>query len=138
MAQRLGSITLAIGIAALSGFGALVGSTWGFGLKCDDSCSTPPPWREDPNAWQWDAFGWIGIGGFVCALVFVIVVVLRRKLVAWVALGSWAVLAIVFLKLFRDSGLTSHAGRGWIALAALFVVGVGAVALTPSRRARAR
>jgi hypothetical protein len=138
MPRRLGSVSLAIGLATASGFGALVGSTWGFGLKCDDSCGTPPPWREDPNAWQWGAFGWVAIGGFLCALVFLIVVVLRRKLVAGVALSSWAVLAVAFLKLLRDSGLTSHPGRGWITLAALLLVGVGAVALTEADEERLR
>src|SRR4029453_9271806 len=63
MAQRAGTLLLAAGIAAASAFGALVGLFWGFGLTCDDSCSSGPLWRDDPNAWQWQAFGTVGIAG---------------------------------------------------------------------------
>ena len=129
MAYRLGSLALALVIAAFSGFGALVGLVWGLSLKCDDSCSTAPPWRDDPNSWQWDAFAWVGIAGFVCALVFLSVIILGRTRVAWLSLASWAALAVVFLRLFDDSGLTSHPGRGWLALAALVVTGGASVAM---------
>jgi hypothetical protein len=130
MAQRVGAVVLAIGIAAVSGFGALVGTAWGFGLKCDDSCGTPPPWRDDPNAWQWGALGWVAIGGFLCALLLVLVVALGRTVAAAAALGSWTILGFLFLKLLRDSGLTSNPGRGWMALSALALAGMIAVALT--------
>ena len=57
MEGRLGPILLAVGAVGISAFGALIGLVWGFGLKCDDACSTVPGWRNDPDAWQWDAFG---------------------------------------------------------------------------------
>jgi hypothetical protein len=70
MARRTSSLVLAASIAAASGFGALIGMFWGFGLKCDDSCSSGPLWRDDPDAPQWHMFGSVGIAGFACALVF--------------------------------------------------------------------
>jgi hypothetical protein len=78
MARRLGSLALAIGIVTVSVFGMLIGAFWGFGLQCDDSCGEPPPWRDDPNAWQWEALGILGIAGLACGLGFLLAVGLRR------------------------------------------------------------
>jgi len=134
MVSRLGSLALAIGLAAVSGFGALAGTFWGFGLKCDDSCASPPArWRDDPDSWQWETLGWVSLAGLCCALVFLVLVAVRLRAAAVGALAAWAVLAGVYLDLFRDSGLVSHVERGWLALSALFVAGVIAVLLAPSR-----
>jgi hypothetical protein len=133
MARLGGSLVLATGVAGISGLGALLGMLWGFGLKCDDSCGTPPPWRENPSAWQWDALGIVGIAGFVCALGLLAAVALRRRPIALAALVSWALLAGAFIRLFRESGLTSHAERGWAGLPAVVIAGLGAIALTPPR-----
>ena len=127
---------MAVGIAAVSGLGALVGITWGFGLKCDDSCGTPPPWRDDPTAWQWSAFGWIAVAGFLCALALVLFVSLGRTVAASAALCCWTVLSLLFLKLMRASGLTSNPERGWFWIALLALLGVVAVALTYRREER--
>jgi hypothetical protein len=138
MARRTSSLLLAAGIAAASGFGALIGIFWGFGLKCDDSCSSGPRWREDPDASQWHTFGTVGIAGFVCALVFLAAVALRSRALALGALAVWAVLAGAFMVLFRDSGLTSNVDRGWTAVAVVLLGGVAAVALAGSRAQPAR
>jgi len=129
MARRASILLLAAGIAAASGFGALIGLFWGFGLKCDDSCSSAPFWRDDPDAWQWHAFGTVGIAGFASALVFLAAISLRWRLLALATLAVWALLAGAFMVLFRDSGLTSNAGRGWTAIAVLVLAGVAAVGL---------
>jgi hypothetical protein len=124
---------LAAGFVVASGFGALIGAFWGFGLKCDDSCSNGPLWRDDPDASQWQAFGAVGIAGLASALIFLGAVALRR---IWLALGTlavWAVLAGRFMVLYRDSGLTSNAERGWTAIAVLLLAGAAAVALGRSR-----
>jgi uncharacterized BrkB/YihY/UPF0761 family membrane protein len=134
--RRFASSVLAIGIAAISGFVALLGLVWGFALKCDDSCGTPPPWRDDPNAWQWNALGWVGIAGFVCAFLFFVAVVLRRRLVAWAALIVWTAVAVAFLEFFGEAGLTSQHERGRLGLAAALLAGVTAIALTPTRKRR--
>lgn len=129
MAQRLPSLVLSVVVLAVSGWGALAATFFGFTMKCGDSCGTPPPWRDDPSAWQWEAFGWVGVAGLFVAFVFVIAVALRRTLGASLALGSWAVLAVAFLKLLTDSGLTSHRVRGSLALGVLVLVGVAAIGL---------
>jgi hypothetical protein len=53
---------------------------------------------------------------------------LRADRLGWLA---WA-----FMTLFRDSGLTSSAERGWLAIVLLLLAGAGAIALTPPRPAR--
>ncbi|HEU0304005.1 MAG TPA: hypothetical protein VFR32_05435 [Gaiellaceae bacterium] len=131
MTQRVASLLLASVIAASSAYGALIGVFWGFGLKCDDSCSSAPLWRDDPNAWQWDALGTVALAGFACGLIFLLALTLRWRLFSLVVLAAWATLAAAFLTLFRDSGLTSNAERGWAGLAALLLAGLAAIALTP-------
>jgi hypothetical protein len=134
MLQRLGSLVFAFGIAVVSAFGALAGAFWGFSMKCGDSCSTAPYWRDDPEAWQWSAMGWVGLAGLACALVFLALVALRLRAGAAVVLISWGVLAVAYTDLFRDSGLVSHDEQGWLAISGLFVAGLIAIVLTPSRR----
>ena len=134
MPQRLGSFVLALAVATTSGYAALTGLVWGFGLKCDDSCSEPPPWRDDPNAWQWDALGVVALGGFACSLIFLVAVAAGRRTIASTAFVSWGLLAVAFLMLFRDSGLTSHAERGWVGLAGIAIAGAVAIALRSPRK----
>ncbi|HEU5064907.1 MAG TPA: hypothetical protein VFT86_03340 [Gaiellaceae bacterium] len=136
MARRAAAFLLATGIVAASCFAALVGLLWGFELKCDDSCSIGPHWRESPESWQWEAFGLVGLAGLGCALLFVFAVVLRWRWPAACVLIAWAGLAWAFMTLFRDSGLTSNAQRGWLAIVVLLLVGAAAIALTPPRTAR--
>jgi hypothetical protein len=133
MPRRFASFALSAAVATVSGFAALIGLFWGFGLKCDDSCGDPPPWRDDVNAWQWDALGAIGMGALVCSLVFVVTLAAGRRMLASLALAAWGLAALVFLMLFRDSGLTSHAGRGWLGLAVVAGAGVAAIASRPPR-----
>jgi hypothetical protein len=130
-AVLLGRILFVAACERRSDCAAYVGLLWGLILKCDDSCSAPPPWRNDPSSWQWDALGWVGVGGFACSLVFVVCLAAGRKLTASIALASWSLVAVAFLTLFRDSGLTSHAERGWLGLAGVGIVGVAAIALRP-------
>ena len=125
-------------IAAASAFAALTGVFWGFGLTCDDSCSGAPPWRDDPEAWQWDAFGWVSVAGFASALGFLVSVARGSRSFALGALVVWAVLGCVWTILLRDSGLTSNAARGWSALAVLVLAGIAATALTRRRSPRER
>jgi hypothetical protein len=134
MAQRLGSLGLAFGLAGVSAFGALAGAFWGFSMKCGDSCSSAPEWRDNPEAWQWEALGWVAIGGFACALVFLALVAVRLRAAALAALVLWGVLGVAYTDLFRDSGLVSHDEQGWLAISGLFVSGLIAIVLTPSRK----
>lgn len=136
MLQRFAAVALALALVAVSAGAALVGAFWGFGLKCDDSCSSAPGWREDPNAWQWNALGNAGITALLCSAIFIVSIAAGKRTLASLALGLWAVSAISFLSLLRDSGLTSHEERGWVGLLALSIICVAAVAMTP-RRGRA-
>jgi hypothetical protein len=135
MARRAGAFLLATGIVAAS-FAALSGMLWGFDLKCDDSCSIGPRWRDDPQSWQWNAFGIAGLAGFGCALVLLAGIVFRLRWLAVCMLTAWAGLAWAFMTLFRDSGLTSNAERGWLTVVLLLLAGAAAIALTPPRMAR--
>ena len=59
-------------------------------------------------------------------------IALRRRSASLATLAAWVLLAAAFMTLFRESGLTSNAGRGWAAIAVLFGAGVIAIALTRS------
>jgi hypothetical protein len=84
----------------LSAWAALIGMVWGFGLKCDDGCSSiGNHWTDDPDSWQWTAWGWSGIGVFVLSLIALVLLVVRRRDAAWVAYAAWLVLAAVFATL---------------------------------------
>jgi hypothetical protein len=133
MPRRFASFALSATVATVSGFAALSGLFWGFGLKCDDSCGDPPPWRDDVNAWQWEALGVVGVVAFGCSLVFVVALAAGRRTLASLALTAWVLAAVAYLVLFRDSGLTSHAGRGWLGLAIVAGAGVVAIASRPPR-----
>ena len=136
MARSAGAFLLATGIVAASGFAALIGLFWGFGLKCDDSCKVGPDWREHPESWQWDAFGIAGLAGLGCALMLLAAVAFRLRWLAVCMLIAWAGLAWAFMTLFRDSGLTSNAERGWLTIVLLLLAGASAIGLTPPRPAR--
>lgn len=133
-ARWIVAILLALAIAAISAMAALVGAFWGFGLTCDDSCSRLPPWRNDPDAWQWRALGWTGIAAFATALLFLVSIAMRRRIVAGLAGAAWIALAVPYIVLFDESGLTSNVHRGWIGLGAVVAALVSAVVLAPPRR----
>jgi hypothetical protein len=120
--------------ATASGFAALIGTFWGFGLTCDDTCGTAPPWRDDPNAWQWGVLAVASLAVLATGLLLAAAVAFRRPLIAGAVLVSWTIASVVFLSLFDDSGLTSHVERGWVGVGALFSAAAGAIAL--SRRGR--
>ena len=65
MARRILALVFAFAIGLVSAGAGFVGIVWGFGLKCDDSCGEPPPWRDDQDAWQWSALGWTGVAAAV-------------------------------------------------------------------------
>ena len=133
MARRAAAFLLTTGIVAASCFAALVGLLWGFELKCDDSCSIGSHWRESPESWQWEALGIAGLAGLGCAVVLLGAVVFRLRWLAVCMLIAWTGLAWAFMTLFRDSGLTSNAERGWLAIVLLLLGGAVAIALMPPR-----
>jgi hypothetical protein len=138
MARRVIGLLVAVALAGVSGFAMLVGTLWGFTLKCDDSCSVLPPWRNDPEAWQWEALGWASIAVFVGAALFVGALAMRWRLISVGFLAASASFAAWFLTLLRDSGLMdgANAGPAWVGLAVCVLAGLAAVAVTPRRAVR--
>jgi uncharacterized BrkB/YihY/UPF0761 family membrane protein len=130
MTRRVTSLALAILVAAISAFGALLGMVYGFGLKCDESCDSPSQWRDNPDAWQWTALGSLGVCTFACALVLLVAVLLRRKRIAWSALVAWGVVGALFVYLF-EAGL-SASELGWVLLIGVGASGTEAIALMRS------
>lgn len=56
------------------------------GLRCDESCNEASgSWRHHPGAWQWDAIGWLGLGGLVLTLAAVVFTVQKRGARSWLA-----------------------------------------------------
>lgn len=133
MTLRIGGLLVAAAIVAASGFVALAGTFWGFTLRCDDTCGTPPPWRGDPNAWQWDALGWTAIAVFACAVLFLGSLAVRKTILSVGMLALWTLAAGSCLVLFRDAGLTSNAARGWVGIAVCVSAGAAAVAASTPR-----
>ena len=133
-ARRVLALLLALGVAVASGFGALVGVLWGFGLKCDDACSpSSPRWRDHLDAWQWDAIGWLALAGLGCSLVFAVAVLLGRTRLSALAIGLWGAIGGAYLSLFAGSGLSSHDLRVWFVFAGLVAAGATSVALLGAR-----
>ena len=101
------ALLLTLVIVAISGWAALAGAVWGFGLKCDDSCSdTGGAWRNSPDSWQWSALGLSGIGVFICALLLFAALLTREPpVLAWLAVGGWVALGVAHLVLLDGSGL---------------------------------
>ena len=134
MLERATAFVLATGVVAVSAFAAVVGTTWGFGLKCDDSCGTAGTWRDDPSAWQWEALGTLGLTGFLFAIGLLAGVALRQRVIMIVALCGWIGVAAAFTNLLRTSGLASMTPADAAALVMLVCAGAASVGLTLQRR----
>jgi hypothetical protein len=80
MTARIFSLLLAFVSWACSAWLALAAYVWGVVLKCDDSCSDVGGWREDPDAWQWNAFAAAGLVAFLAGTGLLVFVWLRRPL----------------------------------------------------------
>jgi hypothetical protein len=101
------ALLLTLVIVAISGCVAFVGTLYGFGLKCDESCSKiAESWSEERDAWQWGALGWSSIGMFGCALVFCAALIGRRRVLAQVTAVGWVALGIAFLGLWDGAGIS--------------------------------
>jgi hypothetical protein len=132
-ARRILALVLALAIGLISAGVGFSGVVWGFGLRCDDTCGDPPPWRDDEDAWQWSALGWTGIAAAVLAIAFLIALELRRRVPAAAAAVGWVPAAAWYLVLLDESGLTSNAWRGWLGIAVIAAAMALALAWTPTR-----
>ena len=123
MARRLVAVLFALVAVAASAFGALLAALYGFGLQCDDSCDSGGSWRDDPGAWEWQLFGWVGIVCLVAVLVLLTAVAAGLSRLAAVALVAWLVSAVTYGVLIIR-GLSAD---GALAVIVLFLVGAAAV-----------
>lgn len=134
--QRVVAPAIGFGIFVVSAIGAFLGMVLGFGMKCDDACGEPPPWRRDRDAWQWSALGWSGLAAAAPAAAFFLLLIARRTRAATVVLAGWVVLASAYLVLFDGGTESSDVHRGWIGLGVAAAAAAGAVVL--ARRAWSR
>jgi hypothetical protein len=114
---------LALVAVAASAFGALLAALYGFGLQCDESCDSGGSWRDDPGAWEWQLYGWVGIVCLAAALVLLAAVAAGLSRLAATALVAWLVSAVTYGVLITG-GLSADA-----ALVALVLLLVGASAV---------
>ena len=126
--KRAGSILLALAVVAISCAFGVIGLLF-TGFRCWESCEDPPEiWSDDPDSWQWDALGALGLATTAASIVFLIGVALGRRTMSWAALGTTGLLALAFAVIDNISAY------GLIGLAAIVVAGVGAIALVPARK----
>jgi hypothetical protein len=123
VARRAVAVLLALVAVAASAFGALLAALYGFGLQCDESCDSGGSWRDDPGAWEWQLYGWVGIVCLAAALVLLAAVAAGLSRLAATALVAWLVSAVTYGVLITG-GLSADA-----ALVALVLLLVGASAV---------
>ena len=90
--KRAGAILLALAVVAISCAFGVIGLLF-TGFRCWESCEDPPEvWSDDPDSWQWDALGALGLATIASAIVLLVLVILKRRTASWIALGrrpSW-------------------------------------------------
>ena len=129
MARRVVAVLFALVTVAASAFGALLAALYGFGLQCDDSCDSGGSWRDDPGAWEWQLFGWVGIVCLAAALVVLTAVAAGLGRLAAVALVAWLVSAVTYGVLITR-GLSADGALAAIVLLLVAVAAVGSVLLS--------
>ena len=126
--KRAGSILLALAVVAISCAFGVIGLLF-TGLRCWESCEDPPEiWSDDPDSWQWDALGALGLATTAASIVFLVGVALGRRTLSWAALGATGLLALAFAIIDNISAY------GLIGVAGILLAGVGAIALVPPRK----
>ena len=129
MARRVVAVLFALVAVAASAFGALLAALYGFGLQCDESCDSGGSWRDDPGAWEWQLFGWVGIVCLAAALVLLTAVAAGLSRLAAVALVAWLVSAVTYGVLITR-GLSADGALAAIVLLLVGAAAVGSVLLS--------
>lgn len=126
--KRLGSIVLALAVLGISCAFGVIGLLF-TGFRCWDSCEDPPEvWSDDPDSWQWDALGALGLATTAASIVFLVGIAFGRRALSWAALGATALLALAFALVDNISAY------GLIGVTSIVVAGGGAIALTSPER----
>lgn len=123
MARRAVAVLLALVTVAASAFGALLAALYGFGLQCDESCDSGGSWRDDPDAWEWQLYGWVGIVCLAAAIVLLAAVAAGVSRLATGALAAWLGSAVTYGVLITG-GLSAD---GVLVAVVLLLVGAAAV-----------
>jgi hypothetical protein len=129
VARRVVAVLFALVAVAASAFGALLAALYGFGLQCDESCDSGGSWRDDPGAWEWQLFGWVGIVCLAAALVLLTAVAAGLSRLAAVALVAWLVSAVTYGVLITR-GLSADGALAAIVLLLVGAAAVGSVLLS--------
>jgi hypothetical protein len=128
--NRFWSILLALAVVAVGFAFGLLGILF-TGFRCWESCEDPPEvWSDDPDSWQWDALGALGLATTASAIVLLVLVILKRRTASWIALGTTVVLAAVF------AGIDNVSELGLLGVAATIALGTGAIVLTATDQPR--
>jgi hypothetical protein len=130
------ALVLALGAWLWSWWPLLAGLLWGLALRCDDACGGSG-WRNRPDSWQWQGIAVLGAAAFLTATALVLLVLLRRRGAALAALGVEVVVACALVTLLAPDWWR-HVDRNALAIlatAGAAGAGLGAVLLTPPRRA---
>lgn len=128
MARRAVAVLLALVAVAASAFGALLAVLYGFGLQCDESCDSGGSWRDDPGAWEWQLYGWVGIVCLAAALVLLAAVAAGLSRLATTALVAWLGSAVTYGVLITG-GLSADAVLVAVVLLLVGAAAVGSVLL---------
>ena len=128
MARRAVAVLLALVAVAASAFGALLAVLYGFGLQCDESCDSGGSWRDDPGAWEWQLYGWVGIACLAAALVLLAAVAAGLSRLATTALVVWLASAVTYGVLITG-GLSADTVLVVVVLLLVGAAAVGSVQL---------
>jgi hypothetical protein len=130
VARRAVAVLLALVAVTASAFGALLAALYGFGLQCDEGCDSGGSWRDDPGAWEWQLYGWVGIACLAAALVLLAAVATGLSRLATTALVAWLVSAVTYGVLITG-GLSADAALVAVVLLLVGAAAVGSVLLVP-------
>jgi hypothetical protein len=128
--KRAGAILLTLAVVAICCSFGVIGLLF-TGFRCWESCEDPPEvWSDDPDSWQWDALGALGLATIASAIVLLVLVILKRRTASWIALGTTALLAVAFTAIDNTTEL------GILGVVAIVALGAGAIVLTPAGQPR--
>lgn len=138
------ALSIVFGLAAwvCSGFALLVGLFFGLAMKCGDSCSAGGVggWRHDEDAWQWEGLAALGGFVFLCGAVLFFFVLLRRPVLAALAVVAGGIGAVVMAEALSSKWIEhldrQGGGEILLLLTAAFAPPLAVLLTVPERRSR--
>jgi hypothetical protein len=135
-APRTGRRTAGILLAVLNLGGALIVGFFGLladGLRCDDSCSIAPGWRNDPTSWQWRGILVLALVILGASLVLNVAGLFRRARPLQIVAVAVQLVAAVFLAVISLTADETHGGWNYLVMMLLFfgATGIGSARVAP-------